>query len=71
MNKQSKPIEPVVEILLKLPDVIRQCGMGRSNIYKGMEEGTFPASIKLSTRAVGWPQSHVSKWVANKISSKK
>lgn len=71
MNKQSKPIEPVVEILLKLPDVIRQCGVKRSFIYDGMEQGTFPQQIKLSKRAVAWPQSQISQWVNEKITGKK
>jgi len=66
------PIPPVVssnptgqadERILRLPEVKDQTGLGRSSIYKGVKEKTFPAPCPLGARAVGWLASEISAWV--------
>ncbi|WP_417840076.1 helix-turn-helix transcriptional regulator [Tritonibacter scottomollicae] len=39
--------------ILRCKDVMSLTGLSRSTLYAMMSEGTFPASIKLSKRAVG------------------
>jgi len=55
------------EKLLRLPAVIAIVGMGKSSVYEGVKNGTFPAPIKLSRRAVCWPESHIAAWVSERI----
>lgn len=45
--------------ILRLPDVIVQTGMSRSSIYSRMKAGSFPQSVHLGPRTVGWMQSDV------------
>ena len=65
---QAKPSESTAtERLLRLPDVIEKVGLGKSSIYDGVRQGTFPAPVKLSRRAVCWPASAVDAWIADRI----
>ena len=38
----------------RLDDVKAKTGQGRSKIYQGVKEGTFPAPVKIGERAVAW-----------------
>ena len=50
--------------LLRLRDVMRITGLGKSSIYKFMRDGTFPKNFKLGTRASGWYASDILEWIA-------
>lgn len=45
---------PSVDALIRLPEVLRLIPISRSAWYKGIAEGRYPRSIKLSERAVAW-----------------
>jgi prophage regulatory protein len=49
--------------LLRLPKVIQRTGLGRSTIYQMMSVGLFPAPVRLSKRAVAWPDAVIAKWI--------
>lgn len=38
-------------------------GLSRSTIYDLMGKGQFPRPVKLTGKAVGWPESAVSAWL--------
>lgn len=57
----------MVESIFRLPTVKERTGLSRSSIYIKMKEGTFPKSISLGERAIGWPSSEIDKWIANQI----
>ena len=38
-------------------------GLSRSELYRKMQEGTFPGSVKVSKRAVRWRESEVEGWI--------
>lgn len=40
--------------VIRRPEVIRITGESRSGIYAGMENGTFPPSVRLGKKSVGW-----------------
>ncbi len=54
-------------VLLRLPLVMRTTGLARSTIYKLISQNQFPAPIKLSKRAVAWPQSEIENWVSSRM----
>jgi prophage regulatory protein len=53
--------------LIRLKEVKDICGLGRSSIYKFMNEGSFPQSISLGERAIAWELSEIEEWVSSKI----
>jgi prophage regulatory protein len=55
--------------ILRLGDVRRRTGLGRSTVYDRIKAGNFPAPIALGDRAVGWVESEVSAWIASRIAN--
>ena len=55
--------------LLRLPAVLRMTGLSRSSIYKLMAMGDFPASHKITRRAVAWCSTDVTQWVDARTSA--
>lgn len=49
--------------ILSCKDVMALTGLSRSTLYAMMSEGTFPASVKLSKRAVGWRAAVIQAWL--------
>ena len=52
---------------LRLPKVQAQVGLSRSQIYKLMAEGKFPASKKSGTRIAVWLRSDSQAWLHARI----
>ncbi len=50
-------------MLLRIGDVERMVGLGRSSIYRNMDAGKFPAPLALGTGAVRWRYSDIAAWV--------
>lgn len=44
-------------------------GLSRSTIYDLMTKGSFPRPVRLTGRAVAWPESAVAEWLANRPAS--
>jgi len=55
------------EELLRLPDVLRRVGWGRSTLYMRVKSGEFPQPIALGPRARAWISSEVDHWIQQKI----
>jgi len=67
MNALPAPSEPgdadpVALRFVRLAAVRRMTGLGRSTIYRLMAAHQFPASVQLSSRAVGWRLSDLEQW---------
>lgn len=56
--------------ILRLKDVIDTTGLARSTIYKYVDEGSFPKPVPLGGRSVGWVDTEVHEWIADKIQSR-
>ncbi len=66
MTNQSPEVAWPVQIL-RLPQVCRITGLGRSMIYQLEAESRFPARVRIGARAVGWVESEVQSWLASRI----
>ncbi len=55
---------------LKLKEVMALTALGRSSIYKFMEENRFPKSVSLGDRAVAWVESEVEEWMHERLSQR-
>lgn len=53
--------------VIRLKEVIHKTSIGRSTIYAMINEGTFPAPIKLGPHMSAWVESEVDKWIQDKI----
>lgn len=54
------------EVILRLPAVLLRIGLQRSSLYAMVAEGHFPAPVRLGLRSVGWRESDVAKWIAER-----
>ena len=52
------------DCLLRRAEVEKRTGLSRSAIYRLMREEKFPAPVKIGKRAVRWPQSEISEFIA-------
>ena len=50
--------------ILRLKQVEALVGLCRATIYQRKREGTFPQTVKLGARAVGWIADDVLAWIA-------
>jgi prophage regulatory protein len=41
-------------------------GLSRSTIYDLMAKGAFPRPVRLTGRAVAWPESAIAEWLAQR-----
>jgi len=55
--------------LLRRRQVEALTGLARSTIYKMVSQGSFPAPIKITGKAVAWPSDAVDAWVTARISA--
>lgn len=51
--------------ILRLDAVLDRTGLSRSTLYRKVEQGTFPAQIRIAARCVGWRESAIADWQRN------
>ncbi|MBT9266840.1 AlpA family transcriptional regulator [Pseudomonas sp. MG-9] len=56
--------------IIRLRDVMSSTGLARSTIYKYIVEGTFPKSVSLGDRSVGWVEGEVHEWILSRIEAR-
>lgn len=56
--------------IIRLRDVMSSTGLARSTIYKYIVEGTFPKSVSLGDRSVGWVEGEVHDWILSRIEAR-
>jgi prophage regulatory protein len=50
--------------VLRIADVMKITGLGRTTLWQLERAGDFPKRVKLVGRTVGWYASEVTNWVA-------
>ena len=53
------------ERFVKLDEVKRRVGLGKSMIYRLIQEGKFPAPYKISPSASRWSNQEIVAWIAD------
>lgn len=62
-REHAKPsADPAPPVFLRMPNVMRLTGLGRSTIYRLMAEQKFPCPVRLGLRAVAWRRSDLDRW---------
>ena len=80
MDKLAQTTEKPKHRFIRLNEVLSRTGYGRTSIYRKMEDGSFPKSVKLGgppkdpsifdSRAVAWIEDEVDQWVDARIEAR-
>lgn len=55
--------------MLRMAAVEQFSGLKKSSIYAGIKDGSFPAPVRLSARAVAWKESALIRWQQTRLST--
>ena len=77
MDTSNKTIMKPKHRFIRLNEVMSRTGYGRTSIYRKMEDGSFPKSLKLGgppkdpnefdSRAIAWIEDEVDQWIESRI----
>lgn len=56
----------MAEKYLRRPAVEALIGLSRTTIYEMMKRGEFPRPVRITGKAVAWPESAISEWQASR-----
>lgn len=59
--------EEAIDRILRLPEALRMTGRSKSRWYDDISAGRAPKPIKLGPRAVGWLESEIRQWLADRV----
>ena len=60
------PIEQAEKRVLRLREVCERYGLGRSTVYRLMDQGQFPKPIQLGPQAVAWRVEDLEAWLESR-----
>jgi prophage regulatory protein len=66
MESMHQQITQAPKNVLRKPAVEKKTGLSRMTIWRRVREGRFPAPFKLSDNAVGWLESDIDAWIAER-----
>ena len=66
-NPTSQTPSPTASRVLRLKEVCKATGLGRSFIYQLQSERRSPHSIRIGVRAVGWLDHEVQNWLEGRV----
>jgi prophage regulatory protein len=52
--------------ILREPEVQRTTGLSRTTRWRGVKAGTFPKPVKLTACTIGWYQTDLAHWLAER-----
>ena len=77
MDKSTQTTPKQKHRFIRLSEVMSRTGYGRTSIYRKMEDGSFPKSLKLGgppkdpnefdSRAIAWIEEEVDQWIESRI----
>ena len=77
MDKSKQTTPKQKHRFIRLNEVMSRTGYGRTSIYRKMDDGSFPNSLKLGgppkdpnefdSRAIAWIEEEVDQWIESRI----
>jgi len=61
----SSDMNETSDRILRIKTVLDRTGLSRSTLYRKVQNGTFPAQVRISARCAGWRESAVNAWMQN------
>jgi prophage regulatory protein len=65
-TEPASSADPPTPRMLRILDVSKRVGLGRSSIWKMVKEGHFPPPRRLSQRSVGWFELDIEQWLRSR-----
>jgi prophage regulatory protein len=66
LQRVGQPAKPESgERLIRLPEVLKRCGISKRTVSRLEAAGRFPTRRQLGPRAVGWAETEISAWIHN------
>lgn len=62
--------ETTTSAVLRRAETLSRTGLPESTLYRLMANGQFPRQLKLGPRAVGWLESEVNAWIAERAAER-
>ena len=56
--------------IIRLKATIQKTGLSKSSIYSLLAENKFPKRVQLSARSIGFLESEIDSWIAEKLSNR-
>jgi prophage regulatory protein len=67
MPRPTTPVSPPeAQRILRLAEVAKRVGLGKSSVWAMVKDGRFPAPKRLSQRAVGWSSAEIDSWLMSR-----
>ncbi|HAT5065599.1 MULTISPECIES: helix-turn-helix transcriptional regulator [Klebsiella] len=48
---------------IRVPEVLRRVGFGRTKLYELIRQGRFPEQVKIGPRTVAFVESEIDEWI--------
>jgi prophage regulatory protein len=58
---------PDPDRIIRIRTVLARTGLSRSTLYRKMNEGTFPAQVRISIHGAGWRESAINRWIEDPV----
>ena len=52
--------------MLRVPEVMARTGLSRTTLWRRVRTGTFPPPTELGENSIGWPESEITAWLAER-----
>ena len=62
LPESTSRADTTTAVFLRMPNVMRMTGLGRSTIYRLIADQKFPCPVRLGPRAVAWRRSDLDQW---------
>jgi prophage regulatory protein len=59
-----------IGVLLRLREVARETGLGKSTIWAKVQRGEFPQPVRQGARCTRWPASEIEAWKRSLIEAR-
>ena len=56
--------------LLRISEVLARTGLSRSEVYRKVQLGLFPAPVKLGERASAWAAHEIDRWITERLAAR-
>lgn len=53
----------ITKRFIRVPEVLRRVGFGRTKLYELIRQGRFPEQVKIGPRTVAFVESEIDEWV--------
>lgn len=67
---QGNAAAATAERLLRIKEVLCITGLSKTHVYRLIEFGDFPRPVRISPKAVAWPDSEVQGWIAARMQAR-